>query len=559
MATIYDLNISLDLNNNSNILVDCKQFDDINLIFKIFLDSEAINLKDFDVRLKALKPDETLLIQQGTGVSVADNVLTINASEQLTTTSGKTKIELQFINKITKKKKSTYNIILTVHESIADVDRGISKSAYTLLEEMETKLDQVSDFLTSADEIAKLGNEIKQTVAEGKSVEATLKIDIDNGNALKTNLEKDINDVNTILPDLKDNVSKATELEPKLAQAIKDGGTLKSDLSGKITEGNNTSTSLTQANTTATTTKTSLDESIKKASDLIENNKDIAGLTNTVSKLSNPNLLINGDFQVWQRGATFEGGESGGAKKYIADRWFVYNAIGNWKATRSNDSIKISPDATKDWHCNICQILEDEDTISLRGKTVTFSVNISYQNAKVLQLVIADGETTYGLKDVTEGLNFITVTLPNVAFQKLRFEINFKALSSDKTNDLYIGKCKLEIGDKVTPFITRPYGEELTLCQRYYQTHVASGVANTPRVLGINSRYPTTMRVNPTVILNNVSIHEHGAGGIGAGSDVNGYSALIDRVDYIGTNDKETFTQGKTYNINGLCLDAEIY
>lgn len=453
----------------------------------------------------------------------------------------------------------TRRIILTVHESIADVDRSISKSAYTLLEEMETKLDQVSDFLANTDEIAKLGNEIKQTVAEGKSVEATLKIDIGNGNTLKTSLEKDINDVNTILPDLKDNVSKATELEPKLTQAIKDGGTLKSDLSEKITEGNNTSTSLTQANTTATATKTSLDESIKKASDLIENNKDIAGLPTTVNQLGNPSLLINGDFQVWQRGISFTN-----ISGYTVDRWRIGSDVADSvQVTKSDNGVKIKALKVSEF-INFLQIIEDDTMRSVLGKKVTITFKFKEATDKVSQIwgagLNSEKTTVYHANKTFEGVTsdtFIATMELKEGLTKNEFGIQIKPTAENQ--ELEILWAKLEIGEKATSFIPRLYGEELALCQRYYQTHVASGVANTPRVLGINSRYPTTMRVNPTIILSNVSIHEHGVGEVGAGSDVDGYSALTDRVDYIGTNTKDTFTQGKTYNINGLCLDAEIY
>ena len=32
-----------------------------------------------------------------------------------------------------------------------------------------------------------------------------------------------------------------------------------------------------------------------------------------------------------------------------------------------------------------------------------------------------------------------------------------------------VWETKLEVGSVVTPFIARPYGEELALCQRYFQ------------------------------------------------------------------------------------------
>jgi hypothetical protein len=42
-------------------------------------------------------------------------------------------------------------------------------------------------------------------------------------------------------------------------------------------------------------------------------------------------------------------------------------------------------------------------------------------------------------------------------------------LSDSTSNEWYITGIQLEVGDKATPFEHRSYGEELALCQRYYQ------------------------------------------------------------------------------------------
>ena len=65
---------------------------------------------------------------------------------------------------------------------------------------------------------------------------------------------------------------------------------------------------------------------------------------------------------------------------------------------------------------------------------------------------------------------------------------------------------QLEVGDTATPFEHRSYGQELTLCQRYYYQWVSSTASNsvllqaysTTSVVGVLLHFPVTMRAVPT-------------------------------------------------------------
>lgn len=75
--------------------------------------------------------------------------------------------------------------------------------------------------------------------------------------------------------------------------------------------------------------------------------------------------------------------------------------------------------------------------------------------------------------------------------------------------EFYITGVQLEVGDTVTPFEHRSYGEELALCQRYYYTKTAKnggriGVGNayTSTIMWIyGGDMPVTMRASPTISL----------------------------------------------------------
>jgi hypothetical protein len=70
----------------------------------------------------------------------------------------------------------------------------------------------------------------------------------------------------------------------------------------------------------------------------------------------------------------------------------------------------------------------------------------------------------------------------------------------------YITGVQLEVGTNATSFDYRPYGTELALCQRYYQTSTnAQGVANSSTTLAyFNVGMQTAMRAAPTVGLTGV-------------------------------------------------------
>lgn len=73
-------------------------------------------------------------------------------------------------------------------------------------------------------------------------------------------------------------------------------------------------------------------------------------------------------------------------------------------------------------------------------------------------------------------------------------------------NRLYFGNAQLEIGDIATPLEYRSYGDELSMCQRFYwQGKLADhasykyGSSTSASVLGAAVSFPTVMRDTPTV------------------------------------------------------------
>ena len=81
---------------------------------------------------------------------------------------------------------------------------------------------------------------------------------------------------------------------------------------------------------------------------------------------------------------------------------------------------------------------------------------------------------------------------------------------------------QLEVGSTATPFEHRSYGEELSLCQRYFQDYTSAngkhlyinGTAESSSEVGIARLLPVVMRVDPTVL--NAVTTSGSLGGVGS-------------------------------------------
>lgn len=174
---------------------------------------------------------------------------------------------------------------------------------------------------------------------------------------------------------------------------------------------------------------------------------------------SNPNLLINGDFRVNQRGKT----SYTSMTEYTVDRW--KNSGTNIVV---NDDGTVTVNKISGWNF-FYQIIEDYQ--ALRGKTVTLTVkfkDISYTNGTP-RIMVRDNVNAYG-REVIKGAGIYSVTGTidaNATYVHVRVLYNGQAGDSDI--NATIEWAKLEIGSIATPFSPRPYAEELAMCQRYYE------------------------------------------------------------------------------------------
>ncbi|MGE4213655.1 MAG: hypothetical protein AB7E42_02605 [Anaerotignaceae bacterium] len=225
----------------------------------------------------------------------------------------------------------------------------------------------------------------------------------------------------------------------------------------------------------------------------------------TKGTFSNPNLLPNGDFQVWQRGTVF----TNVAGVYTADRWL--NHISN-----SNVSRQVNTSPTP---CEYSLLLEKQD--GLYGYARISQILESYSVFSGLPMTLSlyargtggfvgDLRSYLGSTDKSNALTSewqkIEYTVASATFGSDTYQkgVSFFIETTAIGQGVELAAVKLELGSVATPFVPRPYGEELALCKRYYQTINVNtrNRANSITPGTLSFYFPISeMRISPTMVM----------------------------------------------------------
>jgi len=245
------------------------------------------------------------------------------------------------------------------------------------------------------------------------------------------------------------------------------------------------------------------------------------------------NLIINGGMNVWQRGTT---ASQAGQTAYIsADRWLTYIDTSStvWLSkvdfTKGQTEVEGNPEsyAKFDWlgtGSTALKVLEQrvENVIPVSGVPITLSFYARTEQADDVEIKFiqdhgvsgsAQVYTTGGTIDCTTSWKKFTktITLTSLAGKTVNAGSYLKVgLWSQGTLNSYIeiAQVQLELGSAATDFEHRSYGEELALCQRYYQildfTRSQLGVLHRATSSGAGLPYAfipltTTMRAYPSM------------------------------------------------------------
>jgi hypothetical protein len=268
------------------------------------------------------------------------------------------------------------------------------------------------------------------------------------------------------------------------------------------------------------------------------NNGPLAGMRNAI---------INGNFDIWQRGTSHSTNGYGSA-----DRWS--NSVGGSSCTMSRQPFTLGQTDVPGEPTYFCRMAVTsvagaasvsvlnqniEDVRTFAGQQITVSFWAKADAAKPIAVefiqkfgfggspsseVNAIGVTKITLSTAWQKVT-VTATIPSLSGKTLgtngdsAFTLNiwfdagsdFNARTDtlgQQSGTFDIAQVQVEPGPVATPFERRPVGTELALCQRYYlqttQTIGVEGLAMAGQVIAYCQQYvfPSTMRVAPTCTTN---------------------------------------------------------
>ena len=298
---------------------------------------------------------------------------------------------------------------------------------------------------------------------------------------------------------------------------------------------------------------------------IVADSSTSSGLRYQGSMAAGRNLVINGGFDIWQRGTSFAV-SAGLPSAYSADRWQTYRpSVGSTVSRQvTGDSTNLpfiqycarvqrnSGNTALD-QIYIASSFESVNSIPFAGKAITFSfyarAGSNYSaTSNVLKVYLGSGTGTdqsiitgfsgplspvdanATLTTTWQRFSF-TATISSTATQ-LGTTISFVPTGTAGANDFFeITGIQLEVGSVATQFSRAgaTIQGELAACQRYFFSmlpaggdqyrYIGTGTALSATFLKTGVQFPVTMRTTPTLVsASGTDYYRFGAGDGGGGS-----------------------------------------
>jgi len=274
---------------------------------------------------------------------------------------------------------------------------------------------------------------------------------------------------------------------------------------------------------------------VEKTGDVMTGNYSITGDVSITGTLSADNIvpstpfsfrnkIINGGFDIWQRG------DAQSTDGYAsADRWGLWRAGHTMVMGRTGSSalyvVRSVVSGTN--QASVYQKIEGLRKFSGKTVTVSFTGLMESGSSKTFAVGFILHYGTGGSPSASEQVTaqaFVATT----AEQRFSFTFTIPSLTAktfgtngDDSLEFYIGfpaaqgtfgsgsafvvnDIQVEEGDVATPFEQRPIGLELSLCERYYEVATylqMSSYGATANFFGTVYRWRTRKRVNPVVTI----------------------------------------------------------
>jgi hypothetical protein len=232
------------------------------------------------------------------------------------------------------------------------------------------------------------------------------------------------------------------------------------------------------------------------------------------SDVGRDNLISNGGFEVWQRGAGTFTANTG--VSYFADRWFFVRGASDTlradKSTAADNGSQFCAAITCTYaggFSYIQQVIKVTDGPSFRGKTISASIRVYSGTANMMQFGISsDGTVGAQSPAVNNTLTNQWQTLTsiyNVPTDATQIAISIVLLASGV---VYLDNCTVVTGAIAADYIPMHPVDELTRCQRYYEIISAvtgeifgAGLVISPTAGQVFARGVTPKAITPTITL----------------------------------------------------------
>jgi hypothetical protein len=280
------------------------------------------------------------------------------------------------------------------------------------------------------------------------------------------------------------------------------------------------------------------------------------------------NAIINGNFDIWQRGTSFTNPAN---TAYTADRWSaIWNGSG---ATRTAERVNFTlgqtdvpgepaymlrfaqtVGGTGATFNQLAQPIEDVRTFAEQQVTISFYMR-STASITLPTVQFVQNFGTGGSPSAQVFTNLLTSVSITTSWQRIQAtvtvpSISGKALGSNGDSSLAldigfplnstfsvdIAQVQVEPGPVATPFERRPIGMELALCQRYFYSGAPSnliGYAQGTTVALVGKSLPVTMRAVPTLTFSGTATVIYGNGLSLTSSTYEGDLCNLDNIGFV--------------------------
>ncbi len=221
-------------------------------------------------------------------------------------------------------------------------------------------------------------------------------------------------------------------------------------------------------------------------------------LGNLIPQISNPNILINSNFKINQRGANVYNSSNYG---YSVDRWALTSGSSAWVNSRlvQNDNGSITVYNNYSAAIDVNQPIERD--VIINGETYTLSATVDGVRKSVTFVA-----------DLDMSAASITFTNATVLFAKFfNSNTDYRAILRTNPGEIVTyNNVKLEQGNIATAYVPPDPSIEIVKCQRFYHARryevpiiYNPGKGNYG---GGQVNFPATMRVAPTITITGASI-----------------------------------------------------